>query len=371
MIKTLSLLFCRLGIIIFLLINNLYAVNINDINNDLKKVSTRIKQMNFIIDNKTQKAMEINKSINNTQLAIDDLNEALKNLSYEEQINLDEVNKVQQNINELEVLLKSISENINLAIEQIYKQILSLDNSSSFISSDERAQLKRKNLYLIKILQYELAKFHTLKNKIEELKKLNEQLQIKINILKTKLQEKSKKKSALKNKVNSKLLQKMELDEEIKKKKREVSILQEMQRQLNSMLSNLDSNNNVTGDFFKNKTHRPVNGKIILGYKELRNQIVNNGLVIETDNKPVYAINDGVVVYVGNIIGIGQVVIVNHSNNYTSIYGGIKNPISVGKKVTTGMIIANSGNKQSQLIGGFYFELRHLGKPIDPNFLFK
>lgn len=370
MIKTLNLLFLRLGILI-LLINSINAVNIKDIGNDLKKVSTKIKQMNFIIDHKTKKAMEINKSINDTQLAIDDLNEALKNLSYEEQINLDEINKVQQNIKELELLLKTISNNVNLAIEQIYKQIVSLDNTSSFISSDERTQLKRKNLYLIKILQYELAKFHTLQNKIEELKQLNAQLQVKINMLKKRLQSQSSKKILLKNKVNSKLLEKLQLDVEIKKKKREVSILQEMQRQLNIMLSDLDSNNTITGDFFKSKTHKPVEGKILVSYKEIRNQIINNGLVIEAVNKPVYAINDGFVVYVGNIIGIGQVVIVNHSNNYTSIYGGIKNPIAVGKKITTGTIIASSGNNQNQLMGGFYFELRHLGKPVDPNFLFK
>lgn len=363
------LLFCKL--LIILLINNIYAVNIKDIDSDLKKVSVKIRQMNFIIDNKTHKSMEINKSINNTQLAIDDLNEALKTLSNEEQINIDAVNRVQQSINELEILLKTINNNINLGIEQIYKQIIALDNTSSFISSNERTQLKRKNLYLIKILQYELLKFHVLQKKIEELKNLNQQLQIKINILKKKLQDKSSKKALLKNKVNSKLLEKMAIDVDIKQKRKEVAILQEMQKQLNEMLSNFNSTNNLTGVFLKNKTHVPVEGKILISYGELRKQIVNNGLVIEAINKPVYAINDGFVVYVGNIIGIGQVVIINHSNNYTSIYGGIKNPITVGKKVITGMVIANSGNNQTQSIGGFYFELRHFGKPVDPTFLFK
>ena len=65
--------------------------------------------------------------------------------------------------------------------------------------------------------------------------------------------------------------------------------------------------------------------------------------------------------------GFGNLLIVDHGNDYLSIYGNNDSLLKqVGQTVTGGETIATVGNTGGNAQSGLYFEIRHKGQPIDP-----
>lgn len=75
----------------------------------------------------------------------------------------------------------------------------------------------------------------------------------------------------------------------------------------------------------------------------------------------------GKVVYSGGgLRGYGQLIIIKHNNTYLSAYAhNSKLLVNEGQTVTKGQKIAEMGNVSSDLVG-LHFEIRKLGKPVDP-----
>lgn len=83
---------------------------------------------------------------------------------------------------------------------------------------------------------------------------------------------------------------------------------------------------------------------------------------------PVKAIDVGQVVFSQPLKRYGNVVIVDHGRQYTSIYSyNSKLTKRVGDQVSKGETIALVGNTGSLPEPALYFEVRHQGKPISPS----
>jgi septal ring factor EnvC (AmiA/AmiB activator) len=81
----------------------------------------------------------------------------------------------------------------------------------------------------------------------------------------------------------------------------------------------------------------------------------------------VRAVGPGRVVHAQWMRGWGNMIIVNHGGEYLSIYGFNETLLKhVGDAVKAGEVIASAGSSGGSGESGLYFELRHLGKPIDP-----
>ena len=81
----------------------------------------------------------------------------------------------------------------------------------------------------------------------------------------------------------------------------------------------------------------------------------------------VKAIAAGRVVFAAWMRGFGNLIIVDHGSEYLSIYGNNQSLLRrAGDAVKGGDSIASAGNTGGGEDSGLYFELRHLGKPIDP-----
>jgi septal ring factor EnvC (AmiA/AmiB activator) len=92
------------------------------------------------------------------------------------------------------------------------------------------------------------------------------------------------------------------------------------------------------------------------------------GLFIRADGgADVKAIAAGQVVYADWLRGFGNLAIVDHGDGYLSVYGNNESLFkAVGQEVKAGDAIASVGNSGGNPETGLYFELRHLGRPIDP-----
>ena len=81
----------------------------------------------------------------------------------------------------------------------------------------------------------------------------------------------------------------------------------------------------------------------------------------------VKAIAAGQVVFADWLRGFGNLAIVDHGDGYLSVYGNNESLFkTVGQAVKAGESIASVGNSGGNPETGLYFELRHLGQPLDP-----
>ena len=81
----------------------------------------------------------------------------------------------------------------------------------------------------------------------------------------------------------------------------------------------------------------------------------------------VKAIAPGRIVFADWLRGFGNLAIVDHGDGYLSVYGNNESLYkAVGQPVKAGETIASVGNSGGNLETGLYFELRHLGQPVDP-----
>jgi lipoprotein NlpD len=109
----------------------------------------------------------------------------------------------------------------------------------------------------------------------------------------------------------------------------------------------------------------PASGRILAGFSEATN---NKGVdIIGKIGDPVYASAAGRVVYSGTgLRGFGKLVIIKHNQIYLSAYAHNSNIfVKEGQNVVKGQKIAEIGNTDSPQTK-LHFEIRRLGKPVDP-----
>ena len=81
----------------------------------------------------------------------------------------------------------------------------------------------------------------------------------------------------------------------------------------------------------------------------------------------VRAVADGRVVYADWLRGFGNLLIIDHGENYMSLYGYNETLLKrVGEHIDGGEAVATVGSSGGSAESGLYFELRHQGKPFDP-----
>ena len=124
---------------------------------------------------------------------------------------------------------------------------------------------------------------------------------------------------------------------------------------------------------FKGLLKMPVKGKIISffgPYKNTKFNIKNfrSGIDIKADRgEPIRAVCDGRVLYSSWFKGYGNMIIIDHGDNYYTVYAHAEEIFKAkGDSVERGEVVATVGDTGSMIGPGLYFEVRHHGKPINP-----
>ncbi len=85
------------------------------------------------------------------------------------------------------------------------------------------------------------------------------------------------------------------------------------------------------------------------------------------EGTPVRSVADGTVVFSGWLRGFGNLVIVDHDDDYLSVYGSNSAILrQVGDSVQQGESLAHAGDTGGLAQSGIYFEIRHRGAAINP-----
>lgn len=81
----------------------------------------------------------------------------------------------------------------------------------------------------------------------------------------------------------------------------------------------------------------------------------------------VRAVAAGRVVYADWLRGFGNLLIIDHGENYLTLYANAESLLKrVGEAIRGGDPVATVGNSGGNVESGLYFEIRHEGKPFDP-----
>ena len=124
---------------------------------------------------------------------------------------------------------------------------------------------------------------------------------------------------------------------------------------------------------YKGLLKMPVKGKIVSLFGKFKNtsyQVLNfrSGIEIQTERgEPIAAVYAGKILYADWFKGYGNMIIIDHGENYYTVYAHIEEAFkSTGDTVEAGEVIATVGDSGSISGPKLYFEVRHHGKPLDP-----
>lgn len=119
----------------------------------------------------------------------------------------------------------------------------------------------------------------------------------------------------------------------------------------------------------KGQLHLPIRGEVVGKFGTKRSEgLTWRGVFIRaTAGQPVKAVAGGRVVFADWMRGFGNMLIIDHGGKYMSIYGFAETLLKQeGDVVKAGQDIATSGNSGGNAETGIYFEIRHMGNPVDP-----
>ncbi|MER1940405.1 peptidoglycan DD-metalloendopeptidase family protein [Castellaniella sp. FW104-16D08] len=114
---------------------------------------------------------------------------------------------------------------------------------------------------------------------------------------------------------------------------------------------------------------RPVQGDLLgrFGAQRPEGGLWRGVVLRAAAGTPVRAVAPGRVVYAHWLSGFGNLLIIDHGQQYLSIYGYNQAVLKqVGDIVAQGDVVARVGATGGQVDPGLYFELRHQGAPINP-----
>lgn len=156
-------------------------------------------------------------------------------------------------------------------------------------------------------------------------------------------------------------------------KTRTVAQLNADQQRLQSLMDELKALQSAQSGYFaagQGQYPTPVKGRLSASFGDIKSvgKLTWSGLFIEAKmGAPVRTIADGEVIYSDWLQGFGHLVIVDHGDNYTSLYGGNREvTMPVGEWVASGATIATVGDSGGQSSSGVYFEIRHNAIAEDP-----
>ena len=282
-----------------------------------------------------------------------------------------------EKLEEREAILKNKHNDLSRSLFQHIKNTYKLQKSSPLKkllegeSIDRFDQMMRFNSY---ITQATLELLNDYENSLNDLERNEKKaLDLGENIQKT-IKEKNQSLKSLQKQAKERLSLIGKIEEAKKDKELRYQQLRLERKTLEKLVQEIlpeqpDDEESDLPDF-ETPLIAPLIGKISkrFGEKKEDDILASQGVEISAPaGTPVQAIHTGEVVFSDWLRGFGLLLIVDHGNNYMSLYGNAEALLKTkGDQVESGELIAEAGNSGARKESGIYFEIRHRGQPIDP-----
>lgn len=351
------------------------------IRQEVQNISKNIKEHEKDLESYTKKETSAAEILNELNVTLNKSRKQALMLKQNIEMIKQKIHETMSAHEELSIKIKNSEEYAGKRVTALYK----LENSgrSAFMMSAENIQDWSHRKYLLKtILAHDEKVLKTLQenNKwLEELsQKQKSQYKEKLDLEKkyseqiSSIETEKRKKETLLKDIRSKI------EVEIKT----LETLKEAAGLLSKTIDKLEDESpsstsySRTGENFissKGLLPYPVKGKIISNYgKHMNNRLgtetFNSGIMIKTERgEPVKSVFSGKVIYSEWYKIYGNTMIINHGDHYYTIYAHMDERLkSNGDRVEKGEVVGTSGDTGTVSDTGLYFEVRHRGKPMDP-----
>ncbi len=363
-----------------------------------QQLGIQIKQINQDLANKIEQKQQIDDALEHTEGALKQSVVWLRQLQIKREASRQQLMQLKESLEQMNLGITEAEAQVKAAMVRLYRQKQQLEYSASpLLLGNESLISTRKKIYLATLFKLRQNDYRILTSKLFSLQELNYKLEVELARLDSQLGVSSQQHTQLILDTSKKQQQALAVTQQITKREQQLHHLRQAQAQLNKLLQKiavgkhqrsehtiatkalpeLHSSNKLpyssedNGSFFTKALVKPLTGPIVLAFGQMRDSVRNNGvLVAPSTNAPVLAIASGTVLFSGELPNFGQIIVIDNGDNYTSVYSGVIANVVKGSVVKAGQTIANSGSTANQPMGGIYFELRHLGKPINPSSLF-
>ena len=113
----------------------------------------------------------------------------------------------------------------------------------------------------------------------------------------------------------------------------------------------------------------PIKGTVMVRYGADRSEggVWRGILLRAATGTTVHSVASGTVVYANWLRGFGNLLIIDHGQQFLSVYGYNQSLLKqIGDEVKAGDTVALAGNTGGQMDSALYFEIRHRGQAVDP-----
>lgn len=285
-----------------------------------------------------------------------------------------EVKRVAREIAELKSKIGGQKARLGRRLKALY-QWNNLGSLRYIIASVKVGELEKNLKYLKDISSRDVEVINSFSKNLSKLQSRQKKLKVKVKqfIVKKRQYEE------LKNSLEAQQTAKSNVLKRFKKTKASALVnIEGLKKQANSMdieISQQDLENLFNASFFENKGRMsaPVEGRATSKFGLYYNydyhfRLNNKGVLFLPDNgsATVHSIYQGKVTHAGAVKGYGETIIINHGDNYFSVYANLKSmKVSVGESVERGENIGDLKIKLAK-IEPVYFELRHFSEALNP-----
>jgi septal ring factor EnvC (AmiA/AmiB activator) len=144
---------------------------------------------------------------------------------------------------------------------------------------------------------------------------------------------------------------------------------QELERKESARAAEAAATPPQSGEGLKKGLRWPLRGTVMARFGTDRPEggIWRGVLIKAPAGTPVHAVGGGTVVYSNWLRGFGNLLIVDHGEQYLSVYAYNQSLLKqVGDSVRAGDPLALAGSTGGQVNSALYFEIRHRGAAVDP-----
>ncbi len=365
-------------------------------NKELKNLRNDITKIEKQIISKTKEAISATEILIDIEGKITLTEKLIHSLNREERYLADKIFSTEQGIHEKETYLQKLRYQLTKRMLHVYKTGRP-SPLQTVVMSDNWNEMIYKIKYLDILVDYETKLRNEIESVIDELEREKKQLETELSKKKTIKNEKEvessnleKDKSTRKKYLNKIKDQKTKLELEVNQKK---EMMAEIESLINKLFTDKEASKKreeelarirtiqnlaTSGNFakMKGKLPWPVTGKVVSKFgiqknPTLNTETENSGIDIQSNaGTHIISVLDGVISTITYIRGYGNIIIVDHGGNYSTVYAHVDD-ISVRESeyVQAGKTIAKVGGTNTSYL---HFEVWGNQKKLNPqNWLLK
>jgi len=359
-----------------------YPGDFESYENEAERIHRKIKKEKAEVLVATRKETSIVNSLNDIDLAIDKARKNVSSLKDDLSAIEEETVKIQTTLKDLKKRIETSEEYASERLVALYK-LNWLGRIYVLASAQSMYDLFQRKKAMEQILAYDENIWHGLLDSKTRLQKL-------LNRLETQKTEKLSVQTALRKQISMRSRERSKrsklLDDIRQKRSLNLAALESLKEaaaDLDQAIKSLNSKSGATGtgrdispksfSSLKGLLNMPVKGKIVAFFgphknKKFKTVNFQSGIEIKADvGEPIRAVYDGQILYASWFKGYGNMIIIDHKNNYYTVYAHAQDLFaSKGDAVEKGEVVATVGDSGSMIGPSLHFEVRHHGKPLDP-----